>query len=212
MSIDLFVTSKLMEAEKTSVIEYFLEHYLHRHVGEDGKIAELFAQYAEIDAYGAFYPIFLQELYFLSMKVYGGLKDDRIIVDVTNLVNFLERVAARPEGEQIELNFTGEFCRFGIVIVGTGAKMSLEGINPYRNYIRNIAKTKRVETVYVLGKHEYKDFIEEVCSEVTDSFETYTFTSYDAQIWDRRGRRVRKKQSLMVLRARNVALFQPGKK
>ncbi len=94
-----------------------------------GKIRRFYDQFNTIDNYGVFYPVLLQELYFLSMKVFGGPKDDKIITEVTNLIDFLEKVASRNIGEEIPLDFTGEYCRFVIVIIGKAIRCLLKGLN-----------------------------------------------------------------------------------
>lgn len=210
-ALDLFVTSKLIEREKFTVVEYFLDIYLHPQAGNDSKISELYGKYNNIDIYGAFYPIFLQELYFLSQKVYGGPKSDQVIVEVTRLIDFLEKVSDRVVGTDADLNFHGEYCKFGIVLIGTGEKMALKGVDPYVTYINNSLRPKKVETIYVLGKADYSDFITEVCNELYLDYEVYTTHRYDGFITDWTGKgRLSVKQYLAVMRSLDAPIYQPA--
>jgi hypothetical protein len=198
-----------MQSEKYSVVEYFLEQYLHPHMDNGKNVSSLYDQFHRIDKYGVFYPIFLQELYFLSLKVYGDPKNDQVIKEVSQLVDFLDGIASRPTGEAVDMNFLGEYCKFGIVLVGKGEKMSMEGTDPYVHYIEKQLRPKKVETVYVLGKHDYREFITEVCKDLYLDYEEYRTHSYDGEITRNDGiRKTAVKQFLVVMRSLDAPLYQ----
>jgi len=207
-ALDLYVTASIIEKEKYQVIEYFLEHYLHPYMEDtNSKISKLYHQFDKIDKYGVFYPILLQELYFLSMKVYGSPKDDNIIVEVTRLVDFLERVATRKIGEEIKLDFTGTYCRFAIVIIGKAHRISLEGTDPYIDYIKGKVLPQKVETIYLLGKYEYHEFIDEVCDYLDVKCERYATYRYTGEL-SANGEVYKEEEYLVVLRTSDVTVYQ----
>lgn len=207
-ALDLYVSTKLIDKEKMQVMEQFLEHYLHPYLDDTAStISRIYDQFHLIDTYGVFYPVLLQELYFLSLKVYGGPRDDSIIVEVTRLIEFLERVATRNVGENIPLDFTGELCRFAIVIIGRTYKMALEGTEVYINYIKSKTLPKKVETIYLLGKYENRDFIDQVCEHLNVSCEPYTTHHYTGEI-SVNGEKHKEEQYLVVLRTSDAAVYQ----
>ncbi len=207
-ALDLYVTSKIIEKEKHHVIENFLEHYLHPYMEKNSKITDMYQQFDKIDKYGVFYSVLLQELYFLSMKVYGGPKNNRIVSEVAKLVDFLEKVSSRVIGEEVELNFRGEFSRFAIVIIGKPFKMSLEGTDPYTNFIRRDLVTTKAETIYLLGRYEHREFIDEVCNCLPSELAVYKKHRYIGTISRKEGKS-KIEEYLIVLRASGIDLFQP---
>ncbi len=206
-AVDLYVTAKVIEQEKYHVIDHFLEHYLHPNIEKSDKLREIFDNFRTIDRYGAFYPVFLQELYFLSMKVYGSPKNSQIIVEVTRLADFLHRFATRTVGDDSDSHFLGEYCKFGIVIVGTGATMSLRGTDPYVNYIKKALLPKDVETIYILGKYEHYDFINEVCDILDKSYSPFKSHKYEAELTFSDGQTSKESTHLVVLRSRHAEIY-----
>lgn len=211
-ALDLYVTQSIIKRQKVHVIEHFLEQYLHpgfngKMEGSQEKVQRLFEQFSKIDKYGVFYPLFLQELYFLSQKVYGGPKKEQIISEASRLVDFLERVSGRLIGQEMELEFRGEYCRFAIVIVGKSFKVESDEHQVYINYIQKIKSTHNLETIYVLGKQENQRFIDEVCGQLSSEFEIYKKHKYEGELSTQNGK-VRQKGYLVVVRCLGVELYQ----
>lgn len=207
-ALDLYVTTKIIEKEKYNIIDYFLEHYLHPYLEDPtSTISQFYHQFDKIDRYGVFYPVLLQELYFLSMKVFGRPKEDKIIVEVTRLIEFLEKVATRNVGEETKLEFTGEYCRFAIVIIGKAYKMSQEGTRLYIDFIKKYVLPQRVETIYLLGKYEYREFINEVCEHLDVSCKPYATHHYVGEL-QANGKKRQEEQYLVVLRTSDAQVYQ----
>ncbi len=125
-AIDLFVSAEIFREQKPEVVDYFLEKYLHPHI-DDGsaRVTDLFKRFDVISKAGLFVPVFLQEMDYLGQKVFGGRKGQEVVKEVDELVLFLETLAQRRVGdEQTDLNFSQQYCRFAIVIVGKAAKIS----------------------------------------------------------------------------------------
>lgn len=86
-AVDLYFTTRLFEEEKPSVVNVFLDNYLHpKMANPKAKVARYYDDYARIDHGGYFYSVFLQELDYLGDKVFGGRKDDQIIKEVNALI------------------------------------------------------------------------------------------------------------------------------
>jgi len=210
-SIDLYVTTKLLEREKPNIVGYFLDKYLHPNLMKSkSKRAGYYNQMAYIDESGLFYPVLLEELDFLGGKVFGDRKDDKIIIEVDDLVGFLENVSNRKVGDdETDLEFTREYCRFTIMIIGKPSKLE-NSIDPYVNFIRDNLHSKNIETIYVLGKWENREIIKEICDQIGDIYwlyrdrKTTTLLRYDDDHTEECD------QIVIVLRLVGALLFQPG--
>ena len=94
--IDLFVCTKLLEQEKPSILEVFLDEYLHPKTDDaKSKVALYVDDFALLDRGGLFFPVFLQELEYLGDKVFGRRRDDVIVTEVNGLISFLKPIAMR---------------------------------------------------------------------------------------------------------------------
>lgn len=208
-AVDVYVAGKIIEKKDFHLREHFLDHYINPLVDKDDQVKELFEKFISIDQVGAFYPVFLQELYFLGVKIYGGLQSDNIINEVQKMADYLFNFATRSVGQDMnERYFSGDFCKFGIVIVGTGEKMSMNGTTPYVNYINNVLLKKKTETIYILGKAEYKEFIDEVCDELYENYDKLATHRYDAILSLEDGRSRLEPSYLVVLRYLDTEMYE----
>jgi hypothetical protein len=170
-AIDLFVSAEIFREQKPEVVDYFLERYLHPQI-DDGsaKVTSLFHRFDGISTAGLFYPVFLQEMDYLGRKVWGTIKAQDVVLEVDELVGFLESLAQRRVGDdQVDLDFIKQYCRFMVVIVGKQVKMS-KSLSPYVSYIRN-GIPQNVETIYLVGRAENEAAIREVCGQVSDLYD-----------------------------------------
>lgn len=213
-AVNLKVTADLLRAEKPSTVGMFLEEYLHPNTTKPGsKITRLLDTFETIDEGGLFYQILLQELEFLGDKVFLGPKhkNNRIVVEVTKAIQFLERVATRNVGEEVELRFDGDYCCFAIVIMGKKAKMTPSG-ETYTNYIHKNLVPKEIENLYIVGTSENKSVIDNVCEAVGETFEKHR--TYSSKITlkykdeEEGERREQREQYLVILRRKGVGVFR----
>lgn len=161
-SLDLFVAKKLFEKEKRELMIQFVDDYLYKGTS-DTKIREYFDKYHLLETAGVFFPVFIQEMNFLGEKVFAGGKNPKIYDEVHGLVEFLNSYIGRKEGEDIETEFEGNFCKFGMMIVGKKQKIQEKGIEPYSNFIK-ILQTKGIETIYLFGSLSKENIIKMICS------------------------------------------------
>ncbi|MCK5465946.1 hypothetical protein KAI56_00395 [Candidatus Parcubacteria bacterium] len=161
-SIDLFVGKKIFEKEKEDVVKEFIEDFLHPKI-EEKVVDNLFVKYQSIDNKGLFFSVFIQEMTFLGEKVFNNRKDNLIITEVTNLIEFLNNYSKRKIREEIDNKFSGNYCKFGMIIIGKTDKIYEQGSTPYKRYIEEFAKLN-LETLYLIGDIKNKDFIKDfVC-------------------------------------------------
>ncbi len=208
-AIDLYVTTKLIEQEKPSVVGHFLDQYLHPELYDtESKTARYFDTYARIDDGGLFYPVFLQELDFLGDKVFGERRDDEIIREVNWLIDFLKQIATRTIGEEGNLDFKQEYCSFAVVIVGKPAKLTPSG-DVYVDYIKKHLVPSGFETIYVLSLWENRGVIDSICEALIDSYEKCRTLKQKAVL--RYGdQAVDRQQFLAVLRRKGIEIFRPS--
>jgi hypothetical protein len=170
-AIDLFTSSKLIKEEKPSVIEYFLDEYLHPSTSDpNSKQAKLIDDFAVIDKAGYYFPLFIQELEYIGDKIFGKKRDQMIVNEVYRLVDFLRPLSERRIGDETELNFNGNYCKIAIVIVGKPAKL-LTSLDPYIFFINKNIIPNKFDTIYILGRKENKSKLEELCSKFSEKYE-----------------------------------------
>lgn len=169
-AIDLFVSTDIFKAEKPEVVDHFLEKYLHPQFDDNAtKITKYFETFVPVSKAGLFYPVFLQEMDFLGQKVFGGRRSEQVVVEVNDLIDFLETIALRRVGdEKTDLNFVKQYCRFALVIVGKQAKLA-QSVSPYINFIRD-GLDRNTETVYLIGRAENQERIQQICDGVSDLY------------------------------------------
>jgi len=207
-AIDLFVTGKLLQKERPHIVGYFLDQYAHPKTDDaDAKVGAYFDSFQKMDEAGLFFGVMMQEMYFLGLKVFGRRRDDRIIIEVNSLIEFLEEVASRKVGEEHDQpGVSWEYCCFAIVIVGKGFKLTPEG-EVWVKYIRRELIPKEVDTIYLLGADENRDVIGSVAEQISESYEEVrnevrvTPLRFDDRVEKHR-------QYLLVMRRIGVEIFK----
>ena len=147
---------------------------------------ELLEKYEIIDKVGLFFPVLVQELTFLGEKVFYKPKNEKIIVEVTGFINFLQKYANREVGDNATpQNFQGSYCRCGIVIIAKSSKREIGNVSPYINYVGKLL-TEKLENIYLIGSafEENKTFIEQISVEIQKKFklEKYATRKFIARI------------------------------
>jgi hypothetical protein len=172
------------------------------------KVAVYVDDYSVIDGGGLFFSLFLQELGYLGSKVFGKRRDDLIHKEVNNLIDFLKPIAKRKIGDDNDLNFSGDYCRFGLVIVGKPSKL-LTSIQPYVSYIRNQLASQSFETIYLLARKENSKRVDEVCDVFSELYECVRKVSFTRHLhYD--DRKEVASQYLAIMRLRGAEIIQPS--
>lgn len=159
-SMDLFACYDLLKEEKSEILDQFVQDFMKEKMS-NGKIADFFEKYTDIDEAGIFYPVLVQELTFLGEKVFAKNREaKKIYNEVTEVVNFLYRYANRRLREDNINDFVGEYCKFGIRIIGRSLVINRDGEKVYANHLKGISGN--IETLYLIGNKEHKDFMSRV--------------------------------------------------
>jgi hypothetical protein len=208
-AIDLFVTTEIFREQRPEVVHHFLEEYLHPQI-DDGsaRVTTLFEQFDVISKAGLFFPVFLQEMDYLGLKVFGKAKNQEIVTEVNALIEFLRALALRRVGsEETDLNFVKLYCRFAVVIVGKSIKLkkALAPTAPYVKFIRD-GLERNVESVYLVGHAENEHHIKQICAELSDKYDVASEKKFTKVLIF--GEEKRKLHTfLAVLRAKNRQLY-----
>lgn len=208
-AVDLFVCSKLLEAEKPSLISFFLDEYLHPKTDKKRSKTSLYIDdFAVIDKAGYFLSVFLHELNQIGNKVFGRVRNDQIISEVDQLVRFLNTLSTRKVGEEVELEFVGGYCSFRVLIVGKPLKL-FTSIEPYVKFLQGIARRDKPETIYILGREENKAKLEEICESISSDYECARKISHRSMV-----RYSDREESLplflIILKIKGAALIKPS--
>ncbi len=174
-SIDLYVGKKLFEMEKPQIADQFFEDFFSMETISNETIMSLIEKYEIIDKVGLFFPILVQELTFFGEKIFYKLKTSDIIEEISAFIDFLKNYAEREIGERrVKKNFTGNYCRCGIVIIGEKFKIGL--CEPYVSYIKNVINDK-IENIYLIGPatKENINFIKNIIEEVQSKLDVYKY-------------------------------------
>lgn len=176
-SIDLYVGKKLFEMEKPQIADQFFEDFFSIKTISNEKIMGLIEKYEIIDKVGLFFPILVQELTFFGEKIFYKLKTSDIIKEISAFIDFLKDYAEREIGERrLKKNFTGAYCRCGIVIIGIGEKVKIGLCEPYVSYIEKVINDK-IENIYLIGPatKENINFIKNIIEEVQSKLDVYKY-------------------------------------
>jgi hypothetical protein len=176
-SLDLYVGKKLFEKEKPKIADQFFEDFFTTEVLSNEKIMELVEKYEVINKVGLFFPILVQELTFFGEKIIYKPKTSNIMKEISAFIDFLKKYAERNIGEErLPQNFTGVYCRCGIVIIGQKAKIGLS--EPYVNYIKKILNDK-IENIYIIGTADKENinFIDKITEEIQNKLDVYKYIS-----------------------------------
>ena len=204
-ALDLFITRDILKKQKSEVLEQFNIDYLSNKLKDNDKINNLFEKFYHIDNAGYFFPVLMQELHFLGVKIFSStFKKDAIYKEVNNLIDFLySRSQTEERDTNTPLDFLGRYCRFGIMIIGNIEKIYSKGERPYVERMRFLEDNLKLETVYVLGDIKKKDFIQEVCVQIYEryNFSVYTTRGFRGMRTISDNRKVYKDSFLVILRS-----------
>lgn len=206
-SMDLFACYDLLKEEKSEILDQFVQDFMKEKM-DNTKIAGFFEKYVDIDEVGIFYPVLVQELTFLGEKVFARKTEtQKIHTEVTNVINFLYRYANRKLKEDNINDFSGQYCKFGIRIIGRSTVINRDGEKVYVNHLKKIAPSN--ETIYLIGNYEHKSFMKTVFSSCKSEID-YSLLSeetYKAIIKDPEGNNIEVKNYMMAIRNNSIKVF-----
>ncbi|WP_228235681.1 hypothetical protein [Allomuricauda sp. M10] len=206
-SMDLFACYDLLKEEKSEILDQFVQDFMKNKMDNE-KIADFFEKYTDIDDVGIFYPVLVQELTFLGEKVFANKRDtQKIHKEVTDLVNFLYRYANRKLREDNINDFSGEYCKFGIRIIGRSLVINRDGERVYVNHLKKVAGKN--ETMYLIGNKEHKKFMKKVFKscQLDLNYSLIQEETYKAIIKDPEGEPIEVKNYMMTIRNNSIKVY-----
>ncbi|MFA5831404.1 MAG: hypothetical protein WC878_06240 [Candidatus Paceibacterota bacterium] len=166
-SINLFSTLQILIKENKSAADQFQNEYIVPELEKNDSLREYLRQYNNIDKTGIFFPIFIQELWYLGRKIFLDKPTIEVKREIKALADFLEKFSNRQIGELINLDFFGRYMRCRIFIV---ASKDLRECGFSESYVLSINKAiqKKYENFYIIGSAEKENikFIDEVAKAV----------------------------------------------
>lgn len=206
-AIDLYVSYKILEREKAQLLQTYVQEILKEGLS-NAKTNDFYGKFFDIDRAGIFFPVFVTEMTFLGEKVFGNRRNDQELFDeVSSLVMFLYKYANRKLHEESISEFTGNYCKFAIRIVGMSVRIQTEGEGIY---IRNITQIpSSIETIYIMGSKDNRNFIDNIVAECQKSinYDIYNTYEYPAILKDTNSRDYKSENYLTILRSRNVKYY-----
>ena len=178
-AIDLYMCEKFLRREKATTVDFFLQEYLHpRAKKKKDKLTNYLDDFVQIDNNNLFVAVLLKELHYLGEKVFGRRRDEQIIKEVNGLIDFLKRISNRMVGDENEPSFNGNYCKFGITIIGRKSKLQAS-IDPYVNFIRKAFVEQNIETIYVLSREENARYLNDIIQPFLDNYSLVRNVSLD---------------------------------
>ncbi len=206
-SMDLFACYDLLKEEKSEILDQFVQDFMKKKM-DNQKIADFFEKYVDIDEAGIFYPVLVQELTFLGEKVFAKKRDaQKIHKEVRDVVNFLYQYSHRKLSENNVNDFSGEYCQFGIRIIGRSIVINSQGERVYINHLKKISAKN--ESIYLIGNHDHKKFMKGVFQKCqpTIGYSMLSDESYSATIKDKEGENLSVKNYMMTLRNDKIKVY-----
>jgi len=163
-SLDLFTTKKILELDNPQATEQFFGDYFVPHAGEHEEIFKYIQKFTNIDKLNLFFPILIQELFYLGKKVFLSRPNEQIIGEIKGLINYLEKWSNRPVGSRnVPEEFCGKYMKCSIKIVATAFSRQLNLVDSQARRLSKIF-SQGYENIYVMGgaEKESKKFINDV--------------------------------------------------
>ena len=126
-AIDLTILKKVTENIGYYAHPVFRDDFLNKELEEENRVGELFGNLVEIDNYGIFVSIFLEELSILGKKYFSeGLTKDRS-THIENFLTFLLQFPRRKDKRITSFLHITDDIKVGLVLVASEAKLLSEG-------------------------------------------------------------------------------------
>ena len=148
-SIDLHAVDHVL-GSSPHARDLFREEVYGPECDHDSDLAALVTKHQKVDRGNLFFPVLVRELHYLEQRVVVRPRDERLIVDVSNLIDYLVTFTDRLPGEEIPLGVQGRELRCAIMIVAKRWKREAGMVGGYHNKLRELRR-RGCDTVYLLG-------------------------------------------------------------
>lgn len=153
-SVDLVVTKKMLaHANAHSSLEYFWDSVYEPECRGDSAIQRYCVVMDGLDEKGFFTRILLREFLEFGVRIYPrALRDsERFAQESKAFVKYLDVLALRGPGEEVELSFVRDHIRMGVVLIARPKTLALAGLDPYIKWLRTY-KVRDAHAVYICAR------------------------------------------------------------
>ena len=168
-SIDLYMGRKFLEKRRRSALDSYLEEFYLPQVRNNQNMQNILEDFEQLDDYGLFSRILLQELLFLEKKVVGKTNIVNLEKEFNDLKEFVLKIVKREVREKVPLFFDGRITNTAIILVAITARREQQGTKPYVSRFRkNI--NEGANHIYFIAWSKSVRFLGEVINEINQSF------------------------------------------
>jgi len=150
-AMDFTAIKKLLVTEKLGpALDHFFEEVVNPAIKNSSLVREYWQTMDGLDEQGFFTRILLKEFLELGRRFMTALPRQDIAMETIEFVRFLDRIANKEHGEDIDPTFYGRSIRMSLVYVARPEVIAAHGFSPYIRWINECQK-KDISTVYICG-------------------------------------------------------------
>ena len=164
----LLITQKIVSLSKPSANVYFIDNIYVPTVEDDEEVEYDYNQLQRIDYNGMFFNIYLNELMKAAATIEGQIPDPALIVESTELLRFLYRIAERSSDDLVELNYRGSYFSLGIILAASDDTLNKSGWSGHFHYAKRLLN-EGYNTIYVFGIGQKANIARKIAYAVKDS-------------------------------------------
>lgn len=169
-SLDLTMVRKILsENRRSSALHIFHEEIYETERGKEPLIHKYYMTIDALDEQGMLNFV-LKEFYELGLVMYHKAPDDNVKVETREFLDFMEKIATKPSGVDVPLQFKGNAIRIGIVLVARPELARLGSTIPYVNAVIGDIDWG-ANTVYVVARGSGKTACINIAQRVGRIFE-----------------------------------------
>ncbi len=157
ISIDMTLLYKLSDKLGKHAHPVFQKYFLTPEIGNDQTASILLNKLRQLDRYGIFLSIFLEELNYLGAAIYTEGDNSDKTETIIQFLDFLIEIASRKFEEDTPLHFTSQDIKVSILLLAKSMKAEIRGIIPYLDRINH--NFQHADSVYILTYHVAKKFL-----------------------------------------------------
>lgn len=149
-SIDFTMVKKILsEQNQKSALDFFLREVISREI-DDTELRGYITVMETWDKRGIFTRMFLNELRELGRKLFPNI-DETARTDTKGFYDYLDTLAKREPGEEIELSYSGNRIRVHTLLIAKEQTFLSGGTTPYVQRVKE-ALANGIDSEYILAR------------------------------------------------------------
>jgi len=150
-AMDFIAIKKLLAREKLGpALDHFFEEVVNPAIKNSSLVIEYWQTMDGLDERGYFTRILLKEFLELGRRFMTAVPRQDIAMETVEFVRFLDRIANKEHGEDIDPTFCGRSIRMSLVYVARPEVIDAHGFSPHIRWINKCQKID-ISTVYICG-------------------------------------------------------------